>query len=513
MSTSGDVRDILLRISRDMVGASTLDQLLQTMVDAAVLIVPAADRCVIHLLDDKQNRLIARVCSPPANFIAHGGIPAGVGISGRALRERETVAVDDTLQSSDFVPLKSGSDLRSLLVAPLYVAEISLGTLSLSSMQPHAFTEADRQNMRTLAAQASVSIRQHNLLVEAMTERERSDAIIEHIADGLVILDGEGHILRVNSALRRMISLSTDEFASPGSPQDLATCPERLRTLIEQGRHKNASPTEVEITLAPEIVSVLRVIPSRIPEPGTGEVLIVQDITPEREAAQAKALFISQVSHELRTPLQHILGFTSLISDINDLPREDYQRFFRHIQDEVDHLNRLVDDLGVLSRLETGRFSIIAEEMLLGDLIADIVEKTTPRATLREIALDYAPADHSLFVVVDPLRLQQVLGNLLENALKFVPSGGKVHVSVEEQDSRAIVHVEDNGPGISEEAQAHLFDRFYQVKAQFQRRNMGMGLGLYICREIIRALGGDIWVESQVGVGTKFSFWLPLSPA
>lgn len=508
-----DVRDLLLSISRRLVAADNLDTLLQTMVEAALRIVPSAGKCVIHLLDSTGSRLLPRAWHQPSVSGANmAGMAADQGVAGRALREKAIIRVDDTAQSPDFVPLRSSSELRSLLVAPLYVGDVLLGTLSLSSDRCAAFNAENCQHIRTLAAQASVAIRQTNLLHEAIAERQRSDAIIESISDGLVILNGEGCIVRVNPALCKMLKLSPIELSLPFLLSPGLECPERLRVILTRPADAPTKPYEKQVELPSGARVHLQITSSPLCPPAAGEVFAVHDITAERAAAEARAIFTSQVSHELRTPLQHILGFIGLINDIDDLPRESRLRFFGNIQDEVEYLSRLVDDLGTLSRIDTGRFAIHTEPVEIGSLVADSIAKIAPRAQLANLAITLVGPEQPIIVPGDSVRLRQVLGNLLENALKYVPSGDSVRVSVEGRENDVLVSVADTGPGIAPEMLSRVFDRFFQVGTSDGRRVGGMGLGLYISRQIINALGGEIWAESELGKGTTFRFWLPRAP-
>lgn len=375
-SQAHDGRDLLLKIAREMVAAQDVDELLQTIVDAALRIVPNADKCVIHLLDPSGTKLRARVCSKPSPIGAEtSGFPADTGIAGRALRERKLCRIDDTRRDSDFVPLHSSADLRSLLVAPLYVADSRLGTCSLSSSRLAAFDERDSQYVRTLAAQASVAIEQTHLLMEIKAHRERSDTIIESIADGLFILQ-EGYITRVNPALCRLLDLPRDGIRLPQNIKDNAAGvlgilvdpaaeiigPYEVKSPAlshlspsQAAEHPSSSHMKEEIPSKGE--RILEVIPSTLGEQSEAKVLLVHDVTPERTASERRGLFISQVSHELRTPLQHILSFVSLSLDLDDLQQEDRERFLMHIENETYNLARLVDDLMELSRIEMGRFS------------------------------------------------------------------------------------------------------------------------------------------------------------
>lgn len=510
LGMQADVRDLLLSISRRLVAADNLDELLQTMVEAALRIVPTAGKCVIHLLDSTLSRLLPRAWHQPSVGGANtAGMAADQGVAGRALREKTIIRVDDTAQSADFVPLRSSPEVRSLLVAPLYVGDALLGTLSLSSNNCAAFNAENCQHISTLAAQASVAIRQTNLLHEAIAERQRSDAIVESISDGLVILNGEGRVVRVNPALCKMLELSPTELSLPCLLSPGLECPERLGLILIRPEDASTKPYEKQIELPSGIKVNLQITPSPLQPPAAGEVFAVHDITAERAAAEARAIFISQVSHELRTPLQHILGFIGLINDIDDLPRESRLRFFGNIQDEVEYLSRLVDDLGTLSRIDTGRFVIQTEPVEITSLIADSITKIAPQAQFANLAITLVGSEQPIVVLGDSVRLRQVLSNLLGNALKYVPSGGSVRVSVEGRGNDVLVSVADTGPGVAPEMLPRLFDRFFQVGTSDGRRVGGMGLGLYISRQIINALGGEIWAESEWGKGTTFRFRLP----
>ena len=498
-----DVRDLLLQITRDMVAAEDLDALLQTIVDAALRIIPPASKCVIHLLDTRRALLRPRFCSRPSAIDPESaGIPAHVGIAGKALAERRTIRVSDAARDPDFAPLNSGIDLRSLLVAPLYVNDVPLGTLSLSSASVGAFGVPESRYAQTLAAQAAVSLQHASMLMEARGQRERSDAIIASMSDGLMILDGSGQITRTNAALIRMLELPAEDAWS----SDSGSQPPQLLDLLYDPRAKVMGRYETELDLPSGNKLTLQVTPSELGiEEGT--VLVIRDIVLERTQADARALFISQVSHELRTPLQHVLSFASLISDSDDLTRTEELRFLEHIEEEVHNMGRLVDDLVELSRIETGRFAIYAEVVRLDRLVADVVNRLEPQASLKNLTLSLSNAAVAIWIFTDPVRVEQVLVNLVTNACKFAPDGGSIEVCIEESPDQATIHVADDGPGIASEAIEGVFDPFSRGPSSVNVP--GMGLGLYISRQIVEALGGTIWVKSQPGEGSVFSFRLP----
>ena len=163
------------------------------------------------------------------------------------------------------------------------------------------------------------------------------------------------------------------------------------------------------------------------------------------------------------------------------------------------------DDLVELSRIEMGRFTVRTQRVRLDALVSEVTDRLRPRAQFRGLNLTFEGPVSPVWAEIDALRITQVLNNLIENALKFVPSGGAIDVSVRPEGERhVLVSVADTGPGIPEPALARLFERFYQVHSEPHRSTQGMGLGLYTCREIIGAHGGEIWAESVYGAGSTF---------
>ncbi|MBC7237825.1 MAG: GAF domain-containing protein [Chloroflexi bacterium] len=499
-----DERDILLRISRDLASAQGRDELLQTMTDAALRIVPTADKCVVHLLNDCGSRLVPVACSQPTTLPPDPGMPADVGIAGRSLRERRLINVGDVQRSPDFVPLSSGPELRSLLVAPLHVGEECLGTLSLSSSRQDAFCAADCEHIQVLAAQASVAIRQAQLLHEANTQRERSQAIVSSVSEGLAVLDGEGRVCLLNPAFCQMLDLAPQSLALPCPTSEIPG----LRELLPSPECI-IGPFEATALLPSGRQITVHVTAARLQSEERSVVIAARDATEERRAAEARALFISQVAHELRTPLQHVLSFVSLLTDLNDLADGERERFLNHIEHETRRLGRLVNDLVILSRIETGQFTTWLEKVDICALVQSVASRLHAYARLLDLELLVACPEEPRMLITDPARVEQVLVNLVDNAFKHVPPGGEIYIRVDTSAADAVlVEVQDNGPGIPAHELPFLFDSFYQASASRNKRT-GMGLGLYISRQIVEALGGSIWVQSELGVGSTFAFRLP----
>jgi signal transduction histidine kinase len=264
-------------------------------------------------------------------------------------------------------------------------------------------------------------------------------------------------------------------------------------------RRRNGSTVSVGITYAPLLDRDGRLV---------NIIVDVHDITRFREAEELKSTFVSVISHELKTPVSLIKGYAGT------LRREDarwdestVRESLAVIEEESDRLNELIDNLLDASRLQAGALQLSMGEVVLDGLARRTVDKFRPQSTQHEFVVDF-PAD---FPVVrgDEARLEQVLTNLLTNAIKYSPDGGVIRVNGRVLPDAVVTMVHDEGIGIAPAEQTRVFDAFYRVDDAPTRRTQGTGLGLYLAKAVIEAHGGNIWVESEPGQGAAFGFNLP----
>ena len=231
----------------------------------------------------------------------------------------------------------------------------------------------------------------------------------------------------------------------------------------------------------------------------------VATLEAQRELARMQDEFISTISHELRTPLGFIKGYvTTLMREDAKWDPEKRAEFLQIIDDEADRLTELIDNLLDSSRLETGILSMTIEPTKIAPVVRDSINRIQGVHQEMKITSELNP--DLPIVAIDSTRIAQVLNNMLSNAYKYAPSSDVV-IRCQPQKKMILVEVKDNGPGIPPEHLAHLFERFYRVPSNSTAR--GTGLGLYICRKIIEAHGGEIGVMSELGVGTRFYFTIP----
>ncbi|MCA9993757.1 MAG: HAMP domain-containing protein [Ardenticatenaceae bacterium] len=351
-------------------------------------------------------------------------------------------------------------------------------------------------------------------VVGLQTERERLATILEHMADGVLITDASGRVQLLNPAASRMLNTSPAEALGASFAQVV-----RHYRIIEvwQQCRQTGEQQVAAIEVAPAgkepaglfLQMVVTPLFDSPPAVNAQSLLVIfQNLTPVRRLETVRRDFISNISHELRTPLASLKAVVETLRDgaVEDPPAA--VRFLDLADRELDALTQMVEELLELSRIESGRVPLRLAPTAVAAVVAPVVERLRPQAERAELALTVnVPADLPL-VLIDGPRVQQVLGNLLHNAIKFTPAGGTIAIDAREADGALLVRVTDDGVGIPAGDLPRIFERFY--KADRARSGGGTGLGLAIARHIVQAHGGQIWARSKEGEGSRFYFTLPV---
>jgi PAS domain S-box-containing protein len=330
-------------------------------------------------------------------------------------------------------------------------------------------------------------------------ERTRLESVFNNIHDSVMILDEENHIILLNPAMSRSFGLNPK--TSIGKPVlDIVEHPD-LRSLIS--RKNNHDPLQYhEISFPDGRVGSAQF--TQIPD--VGYAVTMQDITYLKEMDRMRSEFVHTVSHDLRSPLTSVIGYTELIERAGTL-NENQRDFLDRIQDSVQHITSLINDLLDLGSIEAGldtRREYVQLEGILRYTL-DMLQGQIKAKRLK-VQTDLAPALPALRA--NPVRLRQVLDNVVGNAIKYSNHSGEVTISIKAEGDQLILQVTDNGPGIASTDQPHIFDKFYRGA---DTNEEGSGLGLAIVKTIVDAHQGRIWVESTVGKGSSFFIVLPVS--
>ena len=341
------------------------------------------------------------------------------------------------------------------------------------------------------------------------------EATLGSLQEAVLIVDATNHILLANNALHDIFPRATNIL---GQRLELILQSSAFLQYVENVRKKMAQPQyEVEFAEGNRSIWVEvtgTIIPSLNGGNDTWALFVLHDITKQKKLEAVRKDFVANVSHELRTPLSVIKGYIeTLVDGHQDMPLEDRERFMRTIQRHTERLNSLLEDLLTLSRLESINPGLRRESTDLTQLLNSIFEdyRVRPAAAEHKLSVATDPAVSTL--LIDPLKITQVLENLIDNAVKYTPKGSHIDVATQLRENKVEISVRDNGPGIPEPDLPHIFERFYRVDKGRSREKGGTGLGLSIVKHIVQLHGGQVRVESKLGQGTVFYFSLPLRAA
>ncbi len=357
-------------------------------------------------------------------------------------------------------------------------------------------------------------------------ERNRSSAILRSMVEGVGVIDARERLVFSNRAFSEILGL--DSTAIEGRPVIEVVRNSDLLSLIRRAlRGEEGLGTDVTIGIVqPRTFSVTATpvqaletaassgssaVVDAAAEKPSGAVVVLHDVTELRRLERVRQDFVANVSHEFKTPLTAIQGFAeTLLSGAISDPKNN-RRFIEIIRDHATRLARLTDDLLKLARIEAGKLDLEFYPVGIPELIERCSETTLLKASRKHIALEIDVPPALPDVRGDPALLRDVLQNLLDNAVQYTSAGGHIRVSAAVDTREAIITVADTGIGIPLADQERIFERFYRVDVARSREAGGTGLGLSIARHIVEAHGGRLWVESEVGAGSKFFFSIPLA--
>jgi two-component system phosphate regulon sensor histidine kinase PhoR len=339
-------------------------------------------------------------------------------------------------------------------------------------------------------------------------EKDRLTTVLTQMSSGALILNETGMVRIINPAAATMLQVSPDEATKYSFVQVVKD--HRIAEVWQRSRSGNREESET-LELGPNRSMQITVTPF-LGGDANGHLVIMQDLTAMRRLEKVRQDFVSNVSHELRTPLASITALAEVLKDgaLEDPPAA--RRFLDSMQIEVDKMAQMVEELLHLSRIESGKLPLQLQQSEVRMLVQPAVDRLATQAERAGIALSAVVADGLPTVTVDAERVQQVLINLMHNAIKFTPEGGTVVVEVAAPAAGATfvkILVRDTGPGIPANEQARIFERFY--KTDRSRASGGTGLGLAIAKHIVHLHGGEIGVQSREGHGSTFWFTLPVA--
>ena len=540
-----DERDrmgVLYELGRQLTSSFDLEEVLHhalNLLNGAIGISQGA----VLLLDPETGYLVHRAAIGRDKPLPPEGSPTrfkvGYGLAGQVMASRRPRLIPELAHEPDWVSHSPVLHRRSALVVPLTTGDDVLGALLLFHPEANYFSEDHLKLVTTAAAQIATAINNAELYrvrteqagrlavmyQQQAAEATKNEAILKSIADGVLVLDTQRRMVLVNPKAAEILNIDATELAYKPLSQilDSTVAPveselvqllydqlDQSLTQIEAG----VQAVEFKISAGPKVVkATLTPVTLNENEPAS-TVAVLRDISRDAEIDRLKNEFISSVSHELRTPMTSIKGYTDLLLSGNDRIGElnpMQNRFVKVIQKNTNRLSELVNDILEISRIETGKIKLEFEVVDLAEVVQDVATTFEGQLVQKFMHLIINLPDDLPPVYADKARLTQILVNLVGNAWQYTPESGNIEICAKMLDRWVQIDVADSGIGIVEQDKQYLFDRFFRSERNEVQVVDGTGLGLSITRSFVEMLGGQIWVESEVDVGSTFSFTVPIA--
>ncbi len=502
-------RDYLLEITRTITQELDLQKVLKRILRISIEML-AGQAGLIALREVKSWKVAAAQGIPPA-FLRYL----------EPLLEEEQVAelnVGELNRMLQELTYTASMGLLNGTALPLMTHGAVIGVIFIFRSYPDLFSANDKQLLQSFADQAAIAVFNAKLYGQITVEKQRLDALIDSAADGILILNADHSIERVNDAFERIYGKTDDELRGKKHEEVIRWARKPVGLTLEEAEQDGWPPTpnahlyvEGDMLRADEQMPFIPVgityAPLMTAEGELQNVIVtVRDITHFRNAEEIKATFISIVSHELKTPVALIKGYASTL-------RRDDARWDKHIiqdslaviEEEADRLTKMIEDLLDASRLQAGGLSLKRTDVALPSLARRLAERFQTQTKKHALNVDF-PAEFPI-ILADETRIEQVLSNLISNAIKYAPKGN-ICIGGQVRPEQVILCVSDEGPGIDPHDMPHIFDRFYRAEGAV-RKTKGAGLGLYLARAIVEAHGGRMWVDPKPGAGARICFSLP----
>lgn len=508
-------RDYLLEINRAMTSQLDLREVLRIILEGATELVGGQGGLIAMVQPDSSYQITASYGLPTQVWPLLD--PLFQDTPAEDAQDPQRWTIPNLRSRLNEISDTVGTVFRQVVGLPMVIGNRLVGVIYVLRRDGAAFSTSDRRVLLSFAGQAAIAVQNARLYSQIAQEKRRLDAIIENSGDGVMILDPDYRISVFNRALAAMTGILAEEaigrpcwevLVSQDPGQDQSVCQLCPPSSCQDGNQAQVEgdftrPDGTRVTFSITYSPLLDVDNKLV-----NIIANVRDITHIREAEEMKSTFISVVSHELKTPVALIKGYASTLrrEDAN-WDKETLSDSLAVIEEESDRLDVLISNLLDVSRLQSGQMKLNKSDVRVDLMAARVVNDFGTQTARHTFALDF-PADFPV-IQADHERLRQVLTNLVSNAIKYSPDGGRIMVSGRFDDESVYVAVTDQGIGVSANDRERIFDRFYRVESALSRRTQGAGLGLYLVKSVVDAHGGRIWVDSEPGKGSTFVFTLP----
>lgn len=511
-------------VAEEIAPLTELDTTLRRLVQRIAMILQA-DKVLMMFFDRETGELVA---IPPAygideSLLSMVRMRATQGISGQVFREGEPAIFHDAISD----PRTQGDPfsifhVQNGLTVPLVIEKRdeenrvidrqTIGILHVfNKRHGEDFNDEDVRLLERMAKNAASVISNLKLYQEIIEEKEELLQTIESLNAGLVLTTANGTVAQMNASARSIFAVNSEAIGK--SYEDIVQ-DGRVRSQISNSL-EGRETEQLEITIqrdgrSERTYQVQSALVRNEDGRTIGVVTVFNDITELKNIERMKSAFVATVSHELRTPLTAIKGFISTLIADDHFPEQERKEFYTIIDHECDRLTRLINDLLNIARIEAGEsLKPHYQKVDIAQLIKKVLLIQKQSTNRHELLFDVNGEIPE--IIGDQDKLDQILTNLVSNAIKYSPNGGKITVSLKKEEPNIHIIVADEGIGIPKEHLPKIFDRFHRVHTEDNRRIYGTGLGLYLVKHLVEQIHlGKVWAESEAGKGSKFHVQIPI---
>ncbi|MBO9370945.1 MAG: HAMP domain-containing protein [Chloroflexi bacterium] len=492
---------LLLRVAQEVSATLDLSQGISRILEGA-----------LQTLQARVSRIVLLSASGDPQVVIGRGEPVErVGTLDRVLalaaRDARTAIVLDNLRRARLLagagPLPE--EIQAVVALPVLSKGQPVAVVWVGFDQPRRIEPTELDLLSTLASETAVLIENARLFQLAESGRRRLAAILSSTSDAILVTDRDDCLLLVNPAAERALGIPAEELVGQKvaeTPLD----PALVRILTEPLGRSGPLVEEVPLPGGRVFYASASTILSAEGE-NMGRVVVMRDITHFKELDEMKSEFVATVSHDLRAPLTFIRGYASMLPMAGDLTPKQ-QEYLDKIFSGIEQMSTLVENLLNLQRIEAG-VGLEERPCHVGALLVEAVDGMRARAVAKGLTLRLEASEPAPVIWGDAMLLRQAIANLVDNAIKYTPSGGTVTVGLQVVGQEVHILISDTGVGIAPEDQVRLFEKFYRIRRRGMEDVPGSGLGLAIVKSIVERHGGRVWLESQLNRGSTFTIALP----
>ncbi len=487
--------EVLLTIGRNLTSTLELDNVLKSVLSAAVKLTNAEEGSLL-LLDEETDELYMRASHNfEKGFAETFRLPVSDTLAGQVVASGKPLI----LSKGSLEKIKTAYLVQALIYVPLKFDDKIIGVLGVDNrLHRLPFTDRDLLLISLLADYAAIAIENARLYQATEIERTKFEAVLSNMGDAVMILDQQERIRLVNAAMSNALGISEEKLLN-----------NLVFEVISQSDFLMLLQLDTEkITRSHEIsLNDSRIFSAQYTNiPNVGAVITMQDISYLKELNRLKDNFVHTVSHDLRSPLTAVLGYAELLERVGKV-NEQQREFIRRINSSVQDITSLINDLLDLGKIEAG-FDAHRESIQLDNILRYTLDNIKILAENKKQTLDIDIATDLPRIRGNPVRVRQMFDNLIGNAIKYTPKEKKIFIKLHCEDNQIIFKVADQGQGIPQEDQPHIFEKFYRA-SNITSSATGTGLGLAIVKTIVESHNGRIWVESKIDEGSTFFVVLP----